>query len=1026
MLTPDPVRRGRARHAGAVRVGATPRASHAAHPREDVQAPGRRLRLVGAPAVLHDGEPVPLPSERRWQLVVLLALRRDWMPRSELAALLWPDVTRDLAATNLRKALFRLRDTGWADAVETDGALLRVVVPTDVDEFDRWVGTQRLGDALDAFRGELLLGFDDDANPGWSDWLHAERERWRRRWRAAALQRLDEPLSPEQGIVLSTAMLQADPLDETALQAQLLHLAAAGQTARARERYRAFVRQLQDELGVAPGHALRALHDGLLPAATSTPAPPAAGDDGYVGRVFERRRLVELMGRPECRLVAVVGPGGVGKTRLVRQTLDDAAALFADGAFFVSVEDVDGPAALVAKLTRALDAPRPRSGDGLVALAEHLRTRTLLLVLDNFEPIAASGTPLLQQLLDGAPGLKLIVTTRERLALAAQWALPLDGLPCPEPEDMDRLDDFDASRLFVAAARRADPTLDAAAERASIVDICRQVDGLPLALEMAAAWTRFMRCDAIVRELREGTDLLRAHHPEFPARQASLEAVFEQSWRLLGERERQALARLSVFRGGFTVDAARAVASAALPVLGALVDKSLLRKDGGRMSLHPLVQQFAALKLGAGAQRGEACQAHARHFRDLLVERQAALRGGDALALRAVDDDFENCRLAVEWLATHGPTTALATAAWAMADHCEHRAQPQRGLALLEAALAAPAASAAPAVRARLLVHAAQQQYRVDRYADAEATAREALAMGADADDDDRQMARLALNVLGSAAMRLGRLEEAREHYRAMLDVAGEHAPIRDRAVTLDHLALVEKRLGRTDEALHLAQQALVLQRRLGDVAVLALGLNNLASLHLARGEHAAAEPVLAEALALCERGGLPATQAMVRTNLCDLARARGDLDGAWCHGSLAREMGEASGQRMLLCWVHASLGTVALGRGDAVTARVSIALACGIALELEAPMFKKVAVLALARLLHHAGHCEAAGQVLMLAGDEPRLNPADRADLQRQRDAWGLAASAPRAGPTLDALLQRAAVELPRGEAALAAFLAA
>lgn len=977
------------------------------------------LRLIGTPALRRGGELVPLPFERRWQLVVLLALRHDWMQRAELAALLWPEVARDQASTNLRKALFRLKDTGWAEAVESDGNLLRVSVPTDVDAFAAAVAEGRLGDALAVSHGELLAGFDDDAHAGWSDWLQLQRERWRQAWRAAALQRLAQTPAPDEGVALASAMLEADALDEAAVQALLEHLAAAGRTAQAREVYREFSRRIEQELGVAPGRALRDLHDRLR-SPTPLPEPPPQ-DDGYVGRVLEQRRLLELMRRPDCRLVAIVGPGGVGKTRLVRHLLEDAAGLFADGAEFVSVEDLDSAAALAARLARRFELPRHGTRSELDGVVEHLRERELLLVLDNFETLGANATPLVEQLLAQAPRLKVIVTTRERLALAAQWALPLDGLPCPEPEDEDRFDDFDATRLFIAAARRADPALDPGAERAAIVDICRQVDGLPLALELAAAWTRVMGCAAIARELREGTELLRAANPAFPARQASVEAVFEQSWRLLGDRERHALARLSVFRGGFTVEAARAVASAALPVLGALTDKSLLRKDGVRLSLHPLVQQFAAIRLGEAAAWTETRAAHARHFRDRLVERQAALRRGETEALRAIDDEFENGRLALEWLATHGPTAGLTTAVWALADHSEHRAQPQRGLALLQAVIEAPAVAVEPAVRARLLVHAAQQQYRLDRLADAEATARAALAL--EADDEDHQTTRIAFNVLASTAMRLGRLAEAREHFRASIATSGENAPLRDRAVSLDHLALVEKRLGHSDAALALSHQALALQRRLGDTAVLALGLNNLGSLHLARGEHDAAEPVLGEALVLCERGGLTATQGLVLANLCDLAQARGDLDAAERHGARAREIAEASGQRLLAGWVGAGLGSVAIRRGDLAAARSSIAGACGIALALQAPILVKVVVLALIRLLDRSGETHAARRLLALALAAPAFNDADRADLQRDATVAPSDEAVP-PGLALDAMLQRAAVELPGGHAALAAFL--
>ena len=153
-------------------------------------------------------------------------------------------------------------------------------------------------------------------------------------------------------------------------------------------------------------------------------------------------------------------------------------------------------------------------------------------------------------------------------------------------------------RLFVKAARRVEPNFAAAAEIAAIVDVCRQVEGLPLAIELAAGWARMLSCRAIADELRHGTELLRAADTRHPPRHASIEAVFEHSWRRLSDVEREALSRLSVFHGGFSIEGAREVAGASLPVLGALADKSLLAKDGDRMHLHPLVQQLAALRLG--------------------------------------------------------------------------------------------------------------------------------------------------------------------------------------------------------------------------------------------------------------------------------------------------------------------------------------------------------------------------------------------------------------------------------------------
>ena len=196
-------------------------------------------------------------------------------------------------------------------------------------------------------------------------------------------------------------------------------------------------------------------------------------------------------------------------------------------------------------------------------------------------------------MLEAAPRLRIVVTSRVRLGLTTEWLLPLAGLPTPELEDESDAEAFDAVRLFIQAAQRVEPALVPSVEAAAIVDICRQVEGLPLALELAASWTRVLSCAAIAAELRRGTELLQAVDAAQPARHASMDVVFDHSWRLLTPVERDALARLSVFRGGFSAEAARAVAGASLPVLGALADKSLLRKDDARIYLHPLVNQFA-------------------------------------------------------------------------------------------------------------------------------------------------------------------------------------------------------------------------------------------------------------------------------------------------------------------------------------------------------------------------------------------------------------------------------------------------
>ena len=352
----------------------------------------------------------------------------------------------------------------------------------------------------------------------------------------------------------------------------------------------------------------------------------------------------------------------------------------------------------------------------------------------------------------------MLVTTRAP-GRASEWTFPLEGLPLPEA-DSDHLEAFDAVRLFVRAARRVEPTFLADAEPQALVDICRQVGGLPLALELAASWTRMLSCEAIAAELRQGSELLRAVDPTRPARQASIEIVFDHAWKMLGTAEREALARLSVFRGGFSAEAARAVA-APLPVLGALLDKSLLRKDEGRFFLHPLLHRLAADRLTDAAAHAEADIAHARFFHRLLAQMRRPVHDGDREALRALDIEFDNGKAAWQQLREEAVSAVvLAGSALTMLAYCDHRGRFAEGLALLGDALAAPASAAVSGLRPLLQGIVGHLLYRLDRYPEAIAGATAGLAGTAAGADHDARLQ--CFKTLGACSLRLGKLADAR------------------------------------------------------------------------------------------------------------------------------------------------------------------------------------------------------------------------------------------------------------------------
>lgn len=1044
-----------------------PPAPRRAPPRAaDQPAAAVRLRLLGPPQITVDAdadhaESRALPNERRTQLVAWLALKRGWVGRPELAALFWPEHDSHLAATNLRKALHRLQTLPWAGGLESQGQALRFAAATDVHGFEAALAEGRTADALALYRGELLQGFDDPANEAWTERLRFERDRLQTAWRTAALDWLarldseagdagngslgskasdsrDRSTGAAAAVALAARLVAADSLDEAALAAQMRVLARSGQHGAARAAYRGYVDRLAQDLGVEPGAALRALHESLGGAAASTngamptsvataaasiaaepsaapghrapPAPSPPADPGFVGRAAELQRIAELLAQDDCAILCLVGPGGVGKTRLAQRAMQRMAAGFADGAVFVAMEDVTSPAEVAPQLAASLGVPLGGRASALDEVRQALAARQMLLVLDNLEQLAANAG-WLDDLVRDAPRLKILVTTRVRPVAQRPWTLPVEGLPCPEADDADRLEAFDAARLFVRAAQRVAPSLVPAAEAAAIVDICRQLEGLPLALELAAGFTRVLSCAEIAAELRAGTELLRAADPARPARQASIEAVFEHSWRHLGETERAALARLALFRGGFTAAAARQVAGASPPVLAALADKSLVRKDGARCHLHPLLQQFALARLGVGPAHDQAAAAHARFFLRALAEARGALVAARREAMHDAETEFENLRAAWRHAARHGDVPEAKPAALALLAFCDHRGRWAEGLALFEEALAGPAAAADTPLAATLGAAAAHLEYRLDRYAAAEARARHWLEPARACHEAPAEIQ--CKKVLAAACLRLGRLPEARTWYQKTLARAEADGDTFTTAGMLDNLSLIERQLGRLDAALDLSRQALARHQALGDAAGEALCLNNQGVLFTQRRELDAAREALVAARQLCLRHGLPTTRAMVEVNLADIAGRQGDLDALERHARSALAISRAGDDRVTELVAHQLLMTAALGRGDLPAARAELVVATRLALASGRPALKVDNVVLYARLLAAHGEHERATQVMRFALEQPSIVGPDReaaeADIRSWTDAAAHGDAAPAwRGPGLDELLAR------------------
>jgi predicted ATPase/DNA-binding CsgD family transcriptional regulator len=406
----------------------------------------------------------------------------------------------------------------------------------------------------------------------------------------------------------------------------------------------------------------------------------------FIGRGNEIAEIAALLNSPACRLLTLVGPGGSGKTRLAIETAHRARLV--DGAFFIPLQPLRSTDDIVTTIVDVLPLQLHGSADPQQQLLDYLRERQMLLILDNFEHLL-DGVNIVTGILDAAPHVKLLVTSREALNLQAEHLWPLHGLDTPPDDALEVFDDYSAVQLFVERTRRVKPDFSPAAHKHEVVRICRLVDGLPLALELAAGWMRALSPQAIGDEIQRSIDFLATHQRDLPERHRSMRAVFDRSWRLLSEVEQATFRKLSVFRGGFTLEAAGQVAGASLPLLASLIDKSLLRLDAsGRYDLHELVRQYAQGQLEAGGETEAILDAHCTYYSRFVHELEEAHRDHrQAAAFHTIDLDFENIRAAWQRSAQQADEAAVSRMLRTLNNFLMVRGRWVEFLALLEQAL---------------------------------------------------------------------------------------------------------------------------------------------------------------------------------------------------------------------------------------------------------------------------------------------------------------------------------------------------
>jgi predicted ATPase/DNA-binding CsgD family transcriptional regulator len=381
----------------------------------------------------------------------------------------------------------------------------------------------------------------------------------------------------------------------------------------------------------------------------------------FIGR---RDELAEIKRQFEgIRLLTLVGPGGIGKTRIALKFAEGATADFSDGTFFVSLAPISSVDHLIQTIAEALKFPLATHENPQHQLLRYLQKRQLLLVMDNFEHLL-EGVDILSEILKAAPGVKILSTSRERLKLHTETIIQVGGMDFPFQKDSKDILDYDAATLFSQSASKVLPGFDPSAEELHrIAEICQIVQGMPLAIELAAAWLQILSIDEITKELEKGFDILSTDVRDTPERHRSIRAVFDHSWYLLNPSEKKVFKYLSVFRGGFTRDAAQQVSGATLQELMGLVNKSFLSldPDSGRLEVHELLRQYAEEHLSKSPDvRASAQEAHAAYYAEFMEQRWQQVKGDrQLLALDEIEVDIENIRSAWRYFLYQGNAQKL-------------------------------------------------------------------------------------------------------------------------------------------------------------------------------------------------------------------------------------------------------------------------------------------------------------------------------------------------------------------------------
>ncbi|MBU3914231.1 hypothetical protein KKA14_01720, partial [bacterium] len=631
-----------------------------------------KISLLGKPIVEFKGSSVKFRRRKTIALLAYLALNPGTHHRDSLIALLWPD-------SNQQKGRHGLRQLIWDFTAITEKPML--IMDDDSlglsESQNIWVDTRlffeltggiqfrvdernpKLPDdlvqAIVLVKGDFLSGFALSRIPEFEDWQVIQSEKIRQRladtleWLTGFFQ---ETQDFKQALQYAQRWSAMDLLDEKSQRAQIRLLAFNNQRSLAIKHYNKLIQSLESELGVEPEEEtlslFQAISNNTLQIGSVHSLKPQLFSDTsqrslkpFFGRHKELAKISALLEGKKCRLLTLIGPGGVGKTSLAMEVLRKIKPAFCDGLFYISLVTIESDQALILAIGSTVGMAVNEVIDPKSGLLSYLKDKNLLLILDHFEQLTACSHSI-ADIVDAAPKVKILVTSRERLRLQQEWLLNIEGLPVKSPGNIGL---SEAAELFFQTAIRVNPEFNLKQELNDMTTICQQVEGLPLAIELAASWTRTLSCNEIHQEIEESLDFLTSSNINIAAQHRSIRAVFDASWERLSEKHKQILKNLSIFEDSMSTDACQSVAKASIADLLELQDNSVLsRTKAGLFRLHDLIRQFSSEKRNKDfAESGQLDDRFVKYYAYFAQHQLQLLKGKDQeQSISKIKETFSN------------------------------------------------------------------------------------------------------------------------------------------------------------------------------------------------------------------------------------------------------------------------------------------------------------------------------------------------------------------------------------------------